>query len=448
MFVCRPFIALSAALFTTPAFAEDKPVSYFNDVRPIFVSNCNACHKPEKSKGDLDMTAYASLLKGGKHGASVVPGDPRKSKLLEMISGPEPEMPDDGDPLKPTQVALIERWIKEGATDDTPKAGTRVVETPKYLAPPVVTAMAFSPEGSMLAISGYHEVLLHKPDGSGIIGRLIGEVPRIESIAFNADGSRLAVAGGDPAEFGQVQVWDPKTQKVDKVFQFSTDTLYGVSFAPDGKSVAFGGADKVVRRVNLEDGKVLLDFRAHADWVLGTAFTTDGKHLVSGGRDKAIKYVDLEHQQFIDDVNNPLEQVISFARHPKEDLIAYGGDLGTPRMYKISDNQGRTAGRNDTNIRQSWERQPGPASAIAFSPDGERIAIGTTGEMRVYGVKDPKRLLQLTGMTGPVFAIAWSPDGKTIAAAGFDGKVRLFNSEKGDLVKEFSPVPVEGTVAK
>jgi WD40 repeat protein/mono/diheme cytochrome c family protein len=439
-------VALAAAPLA--ASAQEKPVSYFKDVRPIFVSSCNACHKPEKTKGELDMTAHANLLKGGKHGAGVVPGDPKKSKLVEMISGPEPEMPDDGDPLKPEQVRLIERWVREGAIDDTPKAGTLKVETPKYLAPPVVTTMAFSPDGSMLAVNGYHEVVLHKADGSGIVGRLIGEVPRVESLAFNADGSRLAVAGGAPAEFGQVQVWDPKTQKVDKVYQFSTDSLFGVSFAPDGKSVAFGGADKVVRRVNLEDGKVLLDFRAHADWVLGTAFTTDGKHLVTGGRDKAIKYVDLANQQFIDDVNNPLEQVIAFARHPKEDQIAYGGDLGTPRMYKISDNQGRTAGRRDTNLTQTWERQPGPASAVAFSPDGERLAVGTTGEVRVYGVKDPKRQLAMTGIAGPVFALTWSPDSKVLAAAGFDGKIRLFETTKGELVKEFSPVPLEGTAAR
>ena len=427
---------------------QDKPVSYYNDVRPIFASNCNACHKPDKSKGDLDMTSHANILKGGKEGPSVVPGDTAKSVLLHMVSGPEPEMPEDGDPLKPEQVALIERWIKEGAKDDTPVAGTRKIEVPKYVAPPVVTSMAFSPDGSMLAVNGYHEVVLHKPDGSGIIGRLVGEIPRIESIAFSKDGAQLAVCGGAPAEFGQVQIWDPKAQKQNKVYQLSTDSLYGVSFAPDGKSVACGGADKVVRRVNIEDGKVLLDFRAHADWVLGTAFTADGKQLVSGGRDKAVKYIDLDQQRFIDDVNNPLEAVVSFARHPKEDLIAFGGDMGTPRMYKISDNQTRTAGRNDTNMVQTWERQTGPATALAFSPDGEQIAVGSVGAVRVYGVKDPGKKLELAGHAGPVFAVAYSPDGTKIATGGFEGVVRLFDAKDGKLITQFSPVPIEGAPAQ
>ena len=61
------------------------------------------------------MTTYADLLKGGKQGSPVKPGDPAKSLIVEMISGKEPEMPEKGDALKPEQVELISRWIKEGA---------------------------------------------------------------------------------------------------------------------------------------------------------------------------------------------------------------------------------------------------------------------------------------------------------------------------------------------
>src|SRR5678816_565194 len=109
--------ALSVASF---ARADDKPVSYHKDIKPLFTANCNGCHRPEKSKGELDMTSYKLLIKGGKKGTPLVPGDPAASLLVKMISGPEPEMPDEGDPLKPEQVKLVERWIKEGAKDDTP----------------------------------------------------------------------------------------------------------------------------------------------------------------------------------------------------------------------------------------------------------------------------------------------------------------------------------------
>src|SRR5688572_32026829 len=138
-------VGMAAA--ATTARAQDKPVSFYGDIRPIFNANCNACHKPEKTKGDLDMTSHAALMKGGKHGSTVVPGDPAKSELLKMISGPEPEMPEDGDPLKAEQIALIERWIKEGAKDDTPAAGTVKFEPPVYSAAPAISALAFSPDG-------------------------------------------------------------------------------------------------------------------------------------------------------------------------------------------------------------------------------------------------------------------------------------------------------------
>lgn len=453
-------------------------VSFTKDLRPLLNANCNACHKPDKSKADLDMTTYGSLMKGSKKGPIVVPGDPGKSKLLEVCIGDEPEMPPEGEgkPLTKAQLMVIERWIAQGAKDDTARPGTAKIATPVYTVPPVVTTMAWSPDGKLLAVSGYHEVVVHEIDSKGtarIVARLIGECPRVESIAFSKDGSLIGVAGGAPGEFGQVQIWDAKTFKTRHVYQPSADSLYGLSFAPDGKSVAVGGADKVARRIDIANGNILTDFRAHADWVLATTFTLDGKTLVTGGRDKAMKLVDVESGRFVDDINNPLEQVLCVARHPKEEKILYGGELGVARIYNISDNQKRTNGRNDTNLVTQFERLPAAVTSVAFSPDGTQVGLGTAGEIRVYDASgkapDPamqrparpagrrgnrpaaappaqgKELLTLDSFSGPVYAIAWRPDGSVIAAAGFDGTVRLFDAKTGEAVKEFAPVPLGGT---
>ena len=437
-------IACVVLSLVASARAEDKPVSYHKDIKPLFTAACNGCHRPEKSKGDLDMTTHAALMKGGKHGVPVVPGQPTKSKLVEMISGPEPEMPDEGDPLKPEQVKLVERWILQGAKDDTPAFGTAKVEPPTYSAAPVVSSLAFSPDGTLLAVNGYHEIVLHKSDGSAIVGRLAGEVPRIESIAFSKDGKFLAAAGGSPAEYGAVQIWDPAKKELVHAYKLSSDSLYGLSVAPDGQSVAVGAADKVVRRINVADGQVTMEFKAHADWVLATVFTLDGKELVSAGRDKALKLIDAAQGRFVDDINNPLEAVVSLARHPKEEKVLYGGDLGNARIYKISDNQARTAGRNDTNRLKEFERQPGPVTAVAFSPDGKAAALGSVGEVRVYDADDSaKKLATLSGHTGPVYAVAYKPDGSVIATGGWDGQVRLFDAKTGNLIKQFPSVPLE-----
>jgi len=108
-------LMLIVLAFSATARADDKAVSYEKDVVPIFKASCIKCHKADKKKGKLDMSTYATLMKGGKQGNPVKPGDPAKSILVEMISGKEPEMPEKGDKLTDAQVQVISTWIKQGA---------------------------------------------------------------------------------------------------------------------------------------------------------------------------------------------------------------------------------------------------------------------------------------------------------------------------------------------
>jgi mono/diheme cytochrome c family protein len=110
----RPVI-LILTLCSLAAAQADKSVSFEKDVMPIFKASCISCHKADKKKGKLDMSSYAELMKGGKQGTPVKPGDPAKSLLIEMVGGKEPEMPEKGDPLKPEQVEILTRWIQQGA---------------------------------------------------------------------------------------------------------------------------------------------------------------------------------------------------------------------------------------------------------------------------------------------------------------------------------------------
>src|SRR5215212_747462 len=154
---------LAAALTAVSVTAE--PVSYYKEVVPILKRSCTGCHHPGKLKGELDLTTHSSFAKGGKHGAAFKAGDGKGSGVIEEISGKEPSMPKEGDPLSAAEVALIERWINEGAKDDTPegkKNPFKLAEAPTYLAPAVISALAYSPDGELLAVSGYHETLLHK----------------------------------------------------------------------------------------------------------------------------------------------------------------------------------------------------------------------------------------------------------------------------------------------
>lgn len=116
------FLGLAAALLAgIPLGAQDqqaRAVSFAKDVIPILKASCSKCHSGKDSKGGVDLSSYATMMKGGKGGPVFVAGDPDKSPLVTSISGDKPDMPKKAAPLTKAQVASISTWVKEGAKNN------------------------------------------------------------------------------------------------------------------------------------------------------------------------------------------------------------------------------------------------------------------------------------------------------------------------------------------
>ena len=287
-----------------------QPLSFDKQIRPILQASCQGCHQPAKAGGSYVMTAFDRMLKGGESELpAIVPSQPAESQLVEMITpqNGKAEMPRDKPPLSPGDVELITRWIAQGAKDDTPpSAKTRydMAHPPEYTRPPVVPALAFSPDGTLLAVAGFHEVLLWKADGSALAGRLVGLSERIESLSFSPDGKKLAAGAGRPARMGEVQIWDVAKRTLALSVPVTYDTVYGTSWSPDGTKLAFGCADNTVRAIDAKSGDQVLFMGSHSDWVLDTVFSSDGSHLISVGRDMAVKLTEVATQRFVDNITS------------------------------------------------------------------------------------------------------------------------------------------------
>jgi hypothetical protein len=426
------------------------PVSYHREIRPILQKRCQGCHQPASQGGKLVVTSYEAFRAGGAAGASFKPGRPDESIILRYITGNPPPMPKNQKPLSAGEVGLFKRWIAEGAKDDTPRQRDPIDQQnpPVYAAPPVTSALAFSPDGRWIAVSGFREVLLHRADGSGLEARLVGKSPRIESLAFSPDGKVLAAVGGSPALFGEVQLWDVEKRALKQSVQLGYDTLFGASFSPDGARLACGAADNSVRIVNVADGKLLLKFDNHSDWTFSTTWTTDNKHILSTGRDQAVKLIVAENGSFIDDINTHTSPFRAMARDPRRDNVLVAGDDGIPRLYQVFRTKARTMNQEDHNLLRAYERQPGRVNSVAFSPDGLSFAVaGEYGEIRVYSTDDGKRLTQIPSIPGVTFSLAFRADGKRLAAGGQDGQVRLFDIPSGAQALAFTPVPIRPRAA-
>jgi WD40 repeat protein/mono/diheme cytochrome c family protein len=478
----------------TEATAASKAakVSYDKQVRPILQSHCQGCHQPAKAGGAYVMTSFDRMLKGGESGEpAIVPTKPAESRLVELIAphAGKAEMPQHKPPLAESEIAVIAQWIAQGAKDDTPQDLGRRYDAehpPEYTRLPVIPALAFAPDGSLLAVAGFHEVLLWKADGTEPVGRLVGLSERIESLAFSPDGKKLAVTGGRPSRMGEVQIWDVAKRKLSLSVAVTFDTVYGTSWSPDGTKVAFGCADNTVRAIDARTGEQVLFLGAHSDWAQDTVFSVDGSHLISVGRDMAAKLTEMATQRFVDNITSITPGALkgglaTVARHPKRDEIVIGGSDGEPKLYRVFRRTSRVIG-DDSNLIREFPPLPGRVYSVVISSDGKRIAAGSSrdgfsGEVAVFSYEfdtalpenikaisekvvtfrsaaetaaldayhkaDVKQISSVKVPQGGIYSVAFRPDGKILAAAGGDGIVRLIDPEKGTIVKEFAPVLVK-----
>jgi WD40 repeat protein len=412
---------------------------------------CQGCHQPAVKQGDLDLTTFERLMTGGLHGKTVVAGEPAQSYLIAKLTGDaKPQMPLGLDPLPVAQIELVRRWVAEGAKDDTPEVAKNIQtpgKPPVYRAAPVITSLAYSPDGSILAVSGYREVLLHKSDGSGLLARLGGISDRIQSLAFSPDGTLLGVAGGTPANFGEVQIWDVAKRELRRSITLTSDTLFGVSFSPDGTKLAVGGADNGIHIIEVATGKELRKVTHHDGWVFGTVFSVDGTQIVSVSRDRAAKLTEVSTGTFLENINPLKGQLSAIARHPRRDVVVVGGEESIPYLLMMHRPRSLIIGDTSTVIRE-FEKQDGEIISVAFSPDGEMIAVGgAADEIHVYKVETGERVAALKGYEGGIYSLVFRPTGGQLAAGGFDGKVRIYDLKSGETAKTFVPVPLEQPLA-
>ncbi len=441
-------VALVGLLLTAHAagaLGQDAPapVSFTKDVAPIFLKHCAACHGPPEVNGGYQVTTYALLMKPGETELpAITAGSPDESEVFNLISMDDADlrMPKEADPLTAEQVGVIKRWIDEGAKfdgEDANAALASIVPTTTqpdppqaYRRPVPTTALAFSPDGSEVAASGYHEVTIWNAADGQLARRIKNVAQRVYSVAYNADGSLLAVAGGVPGQLGEVKLFNPVDGTLVKEFPPAADVVYRAVFNPAGTKLATGGADRAIRIYDVASGNEEVLIEDHADWVVGLAWSPDGAKLASASRDKTSKLFNAANG----------ESLVTYSGHGEAVFdVGFSGDAA---LAFSAGADKKVHAWNPEDAAKKGEYGGFGRDVLALATADDKIlscsADNTVRQHRVEGFKEFKKY---EGLTDAAYAIAFHPASGRVAAGSFAGEIRIWNAEDGATITTFIAAP-------
>jgi mono/diheme cytochrome c family protein len=419
--------------------AAGRLVSFSKQVAPIFSQRCLACHNARTAKGRLNMESFANLMKGGESGASVVAAKPAESLLQTMIE--DHSMPKDADPLLPEQIAIIKKWIETGARLDAgivPSA-TLITIMPKlaqpmppdsYRVPVPVMAITFSPDGNLLATSGYREVLLWNPTNGQLVRRIQNLGERPHDIDFSADGSTIAVAAGTPGQMGEVKLFNVADGNLIADLFTTDDEVFSVAYSPDGTRLAAACADRSVRLFDVATRKQQKLIEDHADWVMDIAWSPDGKKIATASRDKTSKVFDSTTGESQATFNGHGQPVFGVGFLPDGNSVATSGRDNKIRVWAAADS------------KQAREiTLGGEVFRITLVGDGTAFSGSADKFARQHNLTNGSEVKKFGPHNDWVYAASYHAPSKRVASGSHDGEVRIWNYDDGKEITKFTAAP-------
>jgi WD40 repeat protein len=319
-------------------------------------------------------------LNGGQEGVANVAFDPKGEKVATAS--------DDGSILLwPTETADLPKRLK-----GTSSAG--------------VTNVAFDPEAAVLVSTGKDDTIrmwdLERPNEippRNPLNPATSHQDDTFSPAFSRDG-RLVTASADHT----IRLWNAVTLDPLALLTGHQDAVYSVAFSPDGRHVASASQDHTVRLWNIA---AALPLDAGSRAMTGVAFNSDATahEVMTTSADGTVEIWNTGTSTYVGLTghNTPVTAVAVSS----DGIIASGDQDGLVKLWnpRIRDPIGQPI------------KAPGAVRDVAFSPNGEEIAVAVDSSVHVWKVDTRQHIEPPLNHTETVNSVAFSPDGTTIATA-------------------------------
>lgn len=449
----------SQAQEAKPGEAKEEKITYDQHILPILREKCGTCHNPNDKNGDLALDNYQAALAGGASGEVIkIDGDAENSPLYRVVAHlSEPFMPPEQPKLPDAQIALIKKWIEQGALENAgsparpKKANVARVEvsTERPAGPPPmpenlpidpllvssrangVTALAANPWSSLAAVSGHKQVLLYNTETLELVGVLPFPEGQPHVMKFSRNGALLLVGGGRGAHSGKVVLFDVKTGEREAEIGDEYDVVLAADLSADQTLVALGGPKKVVRCYDVATGKQLYELKKHTDWITTLEFSPDGVLLATGDRSNGVIVWEAASGNEFYTLNGHSGSISDLSWAPDSNTLASASEDGTIRLWEM---------QNGTQVK-NFNAHGGGTLGMDFSRDARIPSAGRDRRGKLWDAAGNalKTFEPALPDLGTVAAVCAETD--RVLIGDLTGVVHVFSAKEGTKLGELTTNP-------